>query len=1685
MPSAAGPEVPGQPQSSVVELPPLLFVRPLRCSTACNPGSYGGIRFTTDVATERFAAALSIRDVTDPAREMPVSPTSPVRQTPYDVWDAHAVEDAGFERQPPVHTWRYRIDPGLESADGQVLGYPWIGTVENWHEPAFTSFGDGHGVWETSGGAHLPFSARNFASVRQSMARLDAGDLMPRLLDLQRRSFAPLPPGDGTVRRLGVTPDQVQSHGIDISRLVSNGHGIVWLGLDNGQPIPQARAVSQPDHSAVVQVTNLGITVKDSPQSTLLFVTRLDNGDPVAGARVALVNRQNAELWHGTTNRDGIAMAPALPLRPPGNRAPVDTSEDAWRIADFWFLATAQKDGDLAYAASDWNEGIEPWTFGLGYDLWEATDILRGSVFTDRYLYRAGEDVRVKAVLRSDTPTGVKLLASGATLDVRVRDSRNREVDRRSVTVNRWSSAEWNWTIPSEATLGNYSIEVMPAGTEKPEGNDLTARPPDGDWLKRVQGSFVVAAYRRPDFRVETTVTAQPPVAGTTLRAVVDAHYLFGGAMNGRTARWTMTRSAAYGVPQPIRDRWAPDRFVFGYYPNHEGAAFGKVATDTATLDRDGHLTVTTPSATDVDYASSYTFEADVEDVSRQHIANRAGVVVYPAPWYVGLSRPKYFVDTRTGVDIDVLAADLQGAAVADLPVTLSLVRVQWNSIRRAEGSGFYTWETERIEVPSGEWQVTTMAAPVTLHLPVPQGGSYILSATAHDAAGHRTTTRASFYGIGEGYTAWERYDHNRITLEPEKASYAPGDSARVMIQSPWESATALLTVEREGIRRYQRFTLTSTQQTVSVPLTEADIPNVYVSVLLVRGRTSGEIGSDGDDPGRPAFRLGYVQLVVDDSSKQLQVAVSADRAEYRPANTAAVSVTVKDAAGRGARSEVTLWAVDYGVLSLTGYQAPDVLHAVYRYKSLQVSTEDSRERIVSRRVLTPKGATEGGGGGRENGADVRRDFRPLAFWLGSVETDGQGRATRQVTLPESLTTYRIMAVAGDLQSRFGSAAAEIRVSKPVTLLAAFPRFLTIGDRASFGGTVSNTLAAGGDASITVESLDPAILQFGGDTTRTIRLEAGSSEPVRFDAEARGAGTATVRMRVTLGANTDAFESSVPVSAAARLETSAAFGDTTGSATERLALPADVVPTVGGLHLSLSSTALAGLGEGARYLIDYPYFCAEQKASSALALVLAAELGEAFGMGRIAPADYRARATTLLNDLPRYQCADGGFGYWPGGCLVGQLYLTGYVLHVMKTTSAYGYAPDPDVVQRALDFLDAELRQSEPRQVQFLPGWSAGAAFAVKVLTDYGRNEDSNITRLLTNIDRLPVFSLSYLADAIASSGNRAQRYDEVVRRLTNALRVEGDRAHAEELDDDALWWLWNSNVRGTSVVLEGFVRRTDAAAFPQRMARWLLAARVNGRWRNTQENATALEALVAYYRRLEADVPDMTGTVTIGATTVQTARFQGRSSTPAEVTVAMPDLLQQVAAGAEQSLTVTRAGTGRLYYTARLQFEPAEPPPPSDQGIRVERRYEKFVEDGESPAATTFSAGDLIRVTLAVTLPVERRFVAVTDALPGGLEAVDGWFRTTASDLARQSSVQNTDASWEDRWRRGGFDHVEKYDDRVVLFATRLSEGRHEFSYLVRATTSGTFTAAGTRAEEMYAPEANGRAAPATIVIR
>ena len=1693
LPSTAGLAVSDRPQTYTIKVEPAFFAADFRCQASCDPDNWNPINLTVPVKTKTFAAALRATDVTDARRERPMTKAEPRARESWELDEATALtlSDAGLA-QPPATTWFATLPATLTASDGQTLGYTWGGFVENWHQRAFTSFGDGHGVWEKGGGAVLPFYARNFQNVKQWAVPVTTSELMPTLLRLQPE-FRAVPDSAPQTRRLGGASDRVLSHGLDLSSVLTSGGGLVWTAIEEGDPIARAKAGHTNDdqplrHSSLIQVTNLGISVKDSPINTLVLVTRLDDAAPVGGAKVTIVDTSNRTTWTGTTGADGVAIAPRTPLR----------DRQSW--SQFSFIVTAEKDGDVAYTGSDWNDGVLPWDFGLDFDLDESEALLRGTVFSDRGVYKLGEEVHFKAVLRSNTPQGIRMIPEGTNVQVTVTDARDKVVDVRLVKMNAWSTAEWTLTLPDDGSLGNYSIAAI-LERDKPSAPapaQASARGEDSenDWRlrkKMVFGSFLVAAYRRPDFRVDVTLTGDTAIAGDPLKGVVTGRYLFGAPMAKRDTHWTFTRTSVWGAPAAITDKFPAERWTFvgsadSGYKTEMGADDGQLtATGQLPLDLQTEAAAGRPFA--------YTLEGDVTDVSRQHIANRTSFVVHPAPWYIGIRQLPLFNEQKDGVKTELVAVGLDGNPVPGVKIDLKLTQIQWTSVRRAEGNGFYTWETERKEVPAGQWQVTSTSAPLPFTAPLAAGGYYVLEARAEADRGRFTVSREAFYALGEGYTAWQRYDHNRIDLVADKSTYKPGESAKIMIQSPWEKATALVTTEREGVRTHKQFALTSTQQSIDVAITEEDIPNVYVSVMLIKGRSTpaGETVKEDDpsDPGKPSFRLGYLQLGVEDATKRLTVSVAANKEEYRPAGSASVTVDVKDRQGRGAASEVTLWAVDYGVLSLTAYRTPDVLGSVYVHKALQVLTEDSRQKIVSRRVITPKGETDGGGGGvgDSTGNGVRQDFRVLAFWLGSVVTDGRGHASVDVKLPESLTTYRIMAVAGDKVSRFGSADSEIRINKPVTLKATFPRFLAVGDKASFGAVVTSQLKTGGAATVTIESLDPDVMQFADTAPQTVDVPAGGSVEVRFDAAGRTTGRARVKMTVKLANETDAFQDAIPVEVLVSPETYSAIGETGDTAAaESLKLPADVVKSFGGLHVDLASTALVGLGEGARYLVEYPYGCAEQRGSRALALLLSADLGEAFKLPGIEPAQLRPTVQSTLKDLERFQCDDGGFAYWPGYCSSRSPYLTAYLLHVFKVAKDLKYTVDPEMVAKANAYLVTELAQKPPTNESWWPSYTAWQAFAVKVLVEGGQNQDSNLTRLYSYRERMPVFALAYLTDALVAKGEGGGvRVADLRRRIGNAILPEAATAHVEELSDPYLLWFWNSNVRTTAIVLRTLVNSGGVADTSFRpMVAWLMQVRKDGRWGNTQENAMAMESLVAYYRKFESVTPNFTAVAKLGDTQVASASFQGRSTEAKTADVPMASLLAAGPASAAQPLTFTRNGAGTLFYTARVRYAIDRLYQTGlDSGIRIERTYTPYVETGTRPAATSYKAGDLVRVTLTLNLTKERRFVAVTDPLPAGFEPVESWFATSAAGLASATEQQDTSSDWFSWWQRGGFDHVERHDDRVNLFATRLATGRHTFSYVARATTAGTFRTAPAHAEEMYEPEVFGRTATTVIEVK
>src|SRR5262249_38538631 len=376
--------------------------------------------------------------------------------------------------------------------------------------------------------------------------------------------------------------------------------------------------------------------------------------------------------------------------------------------------------------------------------------------------------------------------------------------DERVVKVNAWSTAEWTFTVPPEGSLGNYSIKAIlesekPNAPAKREGEEY-----EENWRlrkKMVFGSFLVAAYRRPDFRVDVTLTGDTAIAGDPLKGVVTGRYLFGAPMMKRPTHWTFTRTPVWTAPSAITEKFPEERWTFVGWSDDLRQVKTDMGADDGQLTAAGQLVLALDTDAKAGRPFSYTLEGDVEDVSRQHIANRRSFIVHPAPWYIGIKQLPLFNDQKSGVKTELVAVGLDGAPVPGVAIDVTLTQIQWESVRRAEGNGFYTWETEKREVPAGAWRGTSAAAAVPVTAARDAGGYYVLEARADAGQGRFTVSRDTFYALGDGYTAWQRYDHNRIDLVADKSHYKPGDTAKIMIQSPWEQATALVTTEREGVR--------------------------------------------------------------------------------------------------------------------------------------------------------------------------------------------------------------------------------------------------------------------------------------------------------------------------------------------------------------------------------------------------------------------------------------------------------------------------------------------------------------------------------------------------------------------------------------------------------------------------------------------------------------------------------------------------------------------------------------------------------------------------------------------------------------------------------------------------------------------------------------------------------------------
>lgn len=1426
---------------------------------------------------------------------------------------------------------------------------------------------------------------------------------------------------------------------VPLAQALGGDRGVVYLrveaeriGNDDEPPMRQA----------LIQVTELGLSVKSGPEDTLVWVTSLLDQRPVPGVEVVALDTQGKAVWTRQTDERGMAVGPGRQDTTDGPGARVVM---AARGEDLAFIDLAE------YATRS-----EPYEFGLPH-AWDArADALRGIVFTERGVYRSGERVHIKGFVRVDRGRKLEKVAA-QSISVSVTNPLGDRALAAEVPLGSIGDFEVDLPLTSEAALGTWSIAAeVPSGAN---GN--------------VGASFRVEAYRPNTFEVKVGEVARD---GDHLKAVATGRYYYGAPMAEAGARWWVHRADASFSPAGY------EGFVFevpswsDWHWEPEDTSVAVVASGDGALDAEGRLAI------DADFSSigpslasgpqQLTLEVEVADVDQQVVTGRASLRVESADHYLGVRASTTFAGVGDTVDIDAIALSPEGRPVDKAPFELRWIRRTWQTRQITTAGGGLTWESTPVEEVLQRKQLESAATPVRTSFVPSAAGLYWIEVEGRDAKGRAMKARESVWVWGDG-GSWAENDQGHVELVAAKEQWQVGDRARFVVQSPFATAHALITVETSGVIWKETRELVGSAPLVEIPVTQEMQPNAYVSVVLIGAPR--QAGADAE------VRLGYARLTVDTSDRRLAVEVEPDAAAHAPGERVRVKLRLRDAAGKPAAGQVTFMAVDEGVLSLTGYRTPDPHAAFFAERALAIVTSESRRQLWSRLVADDGMKSDWGGGGEGGEAtNYRSAFATTAAFLPDVAVGVNGESEVSFELPDNLTTFRLMAVAASEDGRFGKGESKVEVRKPLIVRPGLPRFLSVGD--SF------------DARAVVQALDPELagsvavtLSVSGPVQLAAKdrqeITAGArATPVSFAARATEPGTAVFAFEVKAPSGArDAVEVQIPVlwpAARRQAFVSGTVAATQGQAVTTLQIPDWVRDDIGGVDVTLTATRLGELLPGLEYLLEYPYGCVEQTTGGTLPLLALHELESGLSLPGITRDEILVRAQAGLDRIRSMQTWSGGIAYWPGQTTPhpwGSVYAG---MALVRASRMEGLEVSPAVIERLTTYLKDILRdQAAATHDEWHSELEVVKPFAAYVLALAGTPEPAYHATLFDKRASLPDFGKLLLALAIDQAhGDRAMAttlLDEVLA----TVRVDGEVATLEREEDRYYYSTMDSDVRSMALLALALQAIRPEDAMLPKVQKGLLDARRSGRWMSTQDNAFALLALAKTFVATEHAKAAYTVRVEIDGQAWLEERMTGSDTTPR--TLHLPMYAARKAHG--KTLTITRSGDeAPLYFSMRFDYAPREIPVRAlTRGIEIDRRYSIAAGARAGQPATEVSAGDLVKVDITVASAEVRRYVAVDDPLPAGLEPVTLDFATTRASL---SSLTGAPA---EPWQPSVFDHHEQRDDRVTLFSDILPAGRHTYTYLARATTAGQFVAPAARAHEMYHPDVHGQSAATEVTVR
>jgi uncharacterized protein YfaS (alpha-2-macroglobulin family) len=1439
-------------------------------------------------------------------------------------------------------------------------------------------------------------------------------------------------------------------------------------------------------HRKLLVVSEINLTLKASQDGMWAWATDLATGRPVGGLALTVQDYEGASLDTAATDAAGLA------------RSDVDA-------VDYGVLyVVAQEPFVLGATEWDWGAGISPWDFGLNTE--QAYADHRAHIYTDRPIYRPGQTVYFRGILRAEDDVQYSLPATGP-VEVAVYDAAGEQVYQETVALDAFGAFHGELELTEGAALGQYTINAVFSG-------------------EYFGADFQVAAYRPPEFEVLVTPEDTELAAEQATEAGVEVRYFFGGPVADAAVEWNVLSAPYRFEPSQLgrydfTDEDSPwiCRWCWWWEP----PAPEVVLSGSGTTDAEGRLTIALPASV-MTGGQQLTVEATVYGEDGQVISGRGDVVVHKGEFYVGLAPQQYVGKAGEELAVDVVTVDWAGERLPDQSLAVEFYRREWVNtfVENELGGGAWEWETVDTLVYTGTLTTGSNAEGVATFTPE-EGGSYRVVVSGRDRRERLVRSSTWVWVSGEEYISWRRENNDRITLVSDKSTYVPGETAEILIPSPFEGEQwAWITVERGGVLKQEVLQLATNSAAYHLPITAGHAPNVYVSAVIAKGPGATEPVA--------THKVGYVLLTVEPVEQELGITLTPSVERAEPGAMVSFDVEARDASGEPVQAAFSLDLVDKAVLSLKPRTPNAILETFYGQRGLGVSTSSglmlSLNRLLEEQmeedVSAQRAAVLGMGGGEEEaewateapampapteapaadgmfegkravelppGVELREEFEDTAFWDATIVTDKSGKATVEIALPDNLTTWVLRGVGVTAETEVGEATVDLLVTKPLLVRPVTPRFFVVGDRAQLAALVSNNTGATQEVEVTLHaeglSLEDAAVQTisfadGGEAKITWWVEVEEDVPgvdVTMSAVA-GDYSDAARPRLTTGP-----EGTLLVYRYTAPEIVGTGGQLVDedSRTEVVALPPKYDDRRGELSIRLDPSLAAGMQDGLGYLEHFPYECTEQIVSRFLPNVLTYRALKELGIGDL---ELEEKLPGLVEEglgkLYLRQHDDGGWGWWYEG--ESNPYLTAYVVFALVKAEEARFEVQAGVIERGLDFLESQLVRARDLQSY---REANRQAFVVYVMAEAGEARRANqyVSDLYSRREKLSHYGRAFLALTLGLIDEDDKRIETLLSDLQNAAILSATGAHWEEEGYD--WWAMNTDTRSTAVILDALARLDPASsqnsALIPNVVRWLMVARQDGIWETTQETAWALIALTDWM----VVTGELKGEYDYGVWLNDESLAQGsvrpeNVGEPIRLQVDVADLLAEVG----NRLTIGRGpGEGRLYYTAHLKvYLPVEEIEPLNRGIIVSRRYvdPACTEGARCAEVNEAVVGDVVQVRLTIIAPHDLYYVVVEDPLPAGAEPIDVSLETTS--LLEQSPGLYREAEnewqydfyyWWWRW----YSRSEMRDDKVVLFADYLPAGTYEYTYTFRATLPGEYKVIPTSAHEFYFPEVLGRA--------